>query len=63
MEVLPPNSRIVGEGEITTLSAYGAIKSSSRHEEVRPLKCIVYITHNPVTFEIHRRREFYLLDQ
>ena len=38
-------------------------KAPPRHAEVRPLKCIVYITRNPVTFEIHRRREFYLLDQ
>ena len=38
-------------------------KAPPRHAEVRPLKCVVYITHNPVTFEIHRRREFYLLDQ
>ena len=39
------------------------IKATPRHVEVRPLKCIVYITRNPVTFAIHRRREFYLLDQ
>ena len=38
-------------------------KAPPRHAEVRPLKCVVYITHNPVTFEIHRGREFYLLDQ
>ena len=38
-------------------------KAPPRHAEVRPLKCIVYITHNPVTFDIHRRHEFYLLDQ
>ena len=38
-------------------------KAPPRHVEVRPLKCIVYITRNPVTFDIHRRREFYLLDQ
>ena len=38
-------------------------KAPPRHAEVRPLKCVVYITRNPVTFEIHRRREFYLLDQ
>ena len=38
-------------------------KATPRHAEVRPLKCVVYITRNPVTFEIHRRREFYLLDQ
>ena len=38
-------------------------KAPPRHAEVRLLKCIVYITHNPVTFEIHCCREFYLLDQ
>ena len=38
-------------------------KAPPGHAEVRPLKCAVYITRNPVTFEIHRRREFYLLDQ
>ena len=38
-------------------------KSTPRHAEVRPLKCVVYITRNPVTFAIHRCREFYLLDQ
>ena len=38
-------------------------KAPPRHAEVRPLKCVVYITCNPVTFDIHRHREFYLLDQ
>ena len=38
-------------------------KMTPRHAEVRPLKCVVYITRNPVTFAIHQRREFYLLDQ
>ena len=38
-------------------------KATPRHAEVQPLKCIVYITQNPVTFAIHRHREFYLLDQ
>ena len=38
-------------------------KVTPRHAEVRPLKCLIYITRNPVTFEIHRRCEFYLLDQ
>ena len=39
------------------------LKATPRHAEVRPLKCVVYITRNPVTFAIHRCREFYLLDQ
>ena len=38
-------------------------KATPRYAEVRPLKCVIYITRNPVTFEIHWRREFYLLDQ
>ena len=38
-------------------------KAPPRHAEVRLLKCVVYITRNPVTFEIHWHREFYLLDQ
>ena len=39
------------------------IKATPLHAEVQPLKCVVYIMRNPVTFAIHRRREFYLLDQ
>ena len=39
------------------------IKATPRHAEVQPLKCVIYITRNPVTFAIHRHREFYLLDQ
>ena len=38
-------------------------KVTPSHAEVWPLKCIVYITRNPVTFIIHWRRELYLLDQ
>ena len=38
-------------------------KAPPQHVEVQPLQCVVYITRNPVTFEIHRRCEFYLLDQ
>ena len=33
------------------------------HAEVQPLKCIVYITRNPVTFVIHRHRDLFLLDE
>ena len=33
------------------------------HAEVRPLKCVVYITRNPVTFIIHWRHDLFLLDQ
>ena len=38
-------------------------KSTPHHADVRLPKCFVYITRNPVTFAIHRRHEFYLLDQ
>ena len=38
-------------------------KSTPHHVDVQLLKCVVYITQNPVTFAIDRRRKFYLLDQ
>ena len=38
-------------------------KATPRHAEVRPLKCVVYITRNPVTFIIRRRHDLFLLDQ
>ena len=38
-------------------------KATPRHAEVRPLKCVVYITRNPVTFMLQRHRELFLLDQ
>ena len=38
-------------------------KVTPRHAEVRPLKCIVHITWNPVTFVIQRHHELFLLDQ
>ena len=38
-------------------------KATPRHAEVRPLKCIIYITRNPVTFVIHQRCDLFLLDQ
>ena len=39
------------------------IKATPRHAEVRPLKCVIYISRNPVTFVIQRRRDLFLLDQ
>ena len=39
------------------------MKSTPRQAEVRRLKCIVYITGNPVTFVIQWRRDLFLLDQ
>ena len=38
-------------------------KATPQQAEVQLLKCVVYITQNPVTFAIHQRRELYLLDQ
>ena len=38
-------------------------KSTPRHADVRPLKCIVYITRNPVTFVKQQHRDLFLLDQ
>ena len=38
-------------------------KVTPRHAEVRPLKCVIYITRNPVTFIIHRHRDLFLLYQ
>ena len=38
-------------------------KMTPRQAEVRPLKCVVYISRNPVTFVIQRRRDLFLLDQ
>ena len=38
-------------------------KVTPRHAEVRPLKCIVYITWNPVTFVIQWHHKLFLLDQ
>ena len=38
-------------------------KVTPHHAEVRPLKCIIYITRNPVTFVIQRHHKLFLLDQ
>ena len=38
-------------------------KATPQHAEVRPPKCVVYITRNPVTFDIQRHRHLFLLDQ
>ena len=38
-------------------------KVTPHHAEVRPLKSIVYITRNPVTFVIQQHHELFLLDQ
>ena len=38
-------------------------KTTPHHADVRPPKCVVYVSRNPVTFEIHRHHELYLLDE
>ena len=38
-------------------------KVTLQHAEVRLLKCVLYITRNPVTFIIHWRHDLFLLDQ
>ena len=38
-------------------------KVTPRHAEVQPLKCVIYISRNPVTFVIHWRCDLFLLDQ
>ena len=38
-------------------------KATPRHAEVRPPKCVIYNTRNPVTFDIQRHRQLFLLDQ
>ena len=35
-------------------------KTPPHHADVRTPKCVVYVSRNPVTFDIHRRRELYL---
>ena len=39
------------------------IKATPWHAEVRLPKCVVYVTRNPVTFDIQRHRHLFLLDQ
>ena len=38
-------------------------KTTPHHADVRTPKCLMYVSRNPVTFDIYRRRELYLLDQ
>ena len=38
-------------------------KATPRHVEIQPLKCIIYITRNPVAFVIQRHHKLFLLDQ
>ena len=38
-------------------------KANPWHAEVRLLKCVIYITRNPVTFDIQQHHHLFLLDQ
>ena len=38
-------------------------KATPWHAEVRPPNCVIYITRNPVTFDIQRHHHLFLLDQ
>ena len=38
-------------------------KTTPHHADVRAPKCVMYVSRNPVTFEIYRCRELYLLDE
>ena len=39
------------------------VKSAPKHAVVIPQKCVVTIYRNPIQYVVHRRREFFLLDQ
>ena len=63
MEVLPP---IFGFAWMTTHKneeRMVRVKTQPRHATVRPTKCIVYMTHNPITYSIHRHRELFQKDE
>ena len=38
-------------------------KATPHHAEIQLLKCVIYITRNPVTFVIQRNRDLFMLDQ
>ena len=38
-------------------------KTTPHHADVRAPKCVVYVSKNPVTFDIYRHRELYLMDE
>ena len=39
------------------------VKSRPQHATVRPPKCVVYMSHNPITFSIHRHQELFQKDE
>ena len=38
-------------------------KAMPKHAVVKPQKCVVIIHRNPIRYVVHRRREYFLLDQ
>ena len=39
------------------------VKQTPKHAVVIPQKCVVYVHKNPIRYEVHRRREYFLKDQ
>ena len=39
------------------------VKQTPKHAVVTPQKCVVYVYKNPIRYDIHRRREYFLKDQ
>ena len=39
------------------------VKQTPKHAVVMPQKCVVYVYKNPIRYDIHRRREYFLKDQ
>ena len=39
------------------------VKQKLRHAAIWPPKCIVYVSHNPITYSIHRHRELFEKDE
>ena len=39
------------------------VKSRPRHATIRPPKCVVYMSRNPITFSIHQHQELFQKDE
>ena len=39
------------------------VKTKPRHATVRPPKCVIYMSRNPITYSIHRHRELFQKDE
>ena len=39
------------------------LKGTPKHAVVEPQKCVVIVHQNPIRYIVHRRREYFLLDQ